>query len=904
MKKQSSKWGAVCSLALVFQLVVPPVATVASEVEEAVIPATSEAVDVSAGAPDEGQRVEGVPPAVESTPALPEVEDEVEPVPSEPAVVLPEEETPSVDEPEREDLPSVEAPEAETPDDDSTLEEEEVVEEEVVDQAAADAAVWGMDGRIVKAYKTGEVEYEFAFRHAPQEGYEAVDLAEATFYLDLPAGVQYEGATFGGRYDEANHRVIWVNPGGIPTSHANFDPSTPRRVNVQLKYTNTEHLVKVKAYASYTPKGSTQRFTNHFQLEHGFEGERPQLSEGVTIKGSLAERPGLPSTFPVLAGERFTYDVEYSLYSPKNPFKNAQLFVQLTDKMKFDKHVQLTGDFSTYRYDAEHHRFIFDFKPEIHEANGLMKINNLYFPNYQTAAGTDSVIQMTLHYGDSKVVGIEPDTLTAFAVADWEVSKRKVAPAQAPRVGEEVTYEIVATDTNPREYGMLSIDQAELVEKLPKEAKFVNAYELSPDGIEMPASYDSVNHQVVFHPTIADGDKEKTFHVIVQYENVPERGVVFLNSHYLYKPFEAELEERAARLVHKVVESKPTPEPGPAPEQPVPEPEPEKPTPGPAPEKPLPEPEPEPEQPEEPESSEEPGGTSPEAPTETPGGGDEDGGEDKDPIVPVFGTIEVTVVDAKDESKTLSGAVIELFDEKGTAVKRVTTDEAGVAAWGELAEGTYSLKIVRAASGYRLDRTVYELDVIAGEVSSLTLQHKKRQPGGGGGGTGGMTEEPELPVAPETPGGGEGNETGPDQPTLPVDPEEPAEGEETPGLPEEPGDAGGEEPTAPEGSESPGDGEDGEGTPTSPNEPSTPPQAGGTETTPTPGGSSSTPNGTGGTVTTPGGNEQVKTKPSTNGTQQLPQTGEEWLTVSLWGGLALLGAGWLLFRRSTRKASK
>lgn len=802
MKKQSSKWGAVCSLALAFQLVVPPVATVASEVEEEVVPTHAEAAEPAADRLEEEPHVDDVPPAVESAPVLPEREEGVDSEPVESPVVLPEEETVSDEADVERDIL-----EASDPADDSLLEEEVVVENAVADQAAADAAVWGMDGRVVKAYQTGEVEYEFAFRHAPQEGFDAVDLEEATFYLDLPAGVQYEGATFGGRYDAANHRVIWVNPGGIPTSHANFDPSTPRRVNVQLKYTNTEHLVKVKAYASYTPKGSTQRFTNAFQLEHGFEGTRPQLSEGVTIKGSLAERPGLPSTFPVLAGERFTYDVEYSLYSPKTPFTNAQLFVQLTDKMKFDKHVQLTGDFSTYRYDAANHRFIFDFKPELHEANGMMKINNLYFPNYQTASGTDSVIQMTLHYGDSKVVGIEPDTLTAFAVADWQLSKRKVAPSQAPRVGEEVTYEIVATDTNPREYGMLSIDQAELVEKLPKEAKFVNAYELSSDGIETSATYDPVNHQVIFHPTIADGDKEKTFHLIVQYEEVPERGAVFLNSHYLYKPFEADVEERSARLVHQVVAAN--------------------------------------------------------AESGTPGG------EGNDPVAPNVGSIEVTMTDAKDESKRLSGAVIELLDDEGNVVKRVTTDETGVAKWGELAEGTYTLKVVQAPSNYRLDRTVYELDVVAGDVSTLMLQQQKRPSGGGGG-----TEEPELPVEPAEPGDGEG--------TNPVDPDEPSGGGETPGGDGEP------KPDAP------GDGESIDGTLS---QPSTPPQVGGANNPPT------SNHGSNGGATSQGGVEQGKTKPSTNGKEQLPQTGETSLIVSLWGGLALLGAGWLLFRRSARKAS-
>lgn len=834
MKKQSSKWGAVCSLALAFQLVVPPVATVASEVEDEVIPATSEAVEASPNGPNEGENVEGYPSVVEPTPALPEEGSSLDSsVPSPKLPTSEGEEAPSSE--DSAETPSLEVPE-EDPSEGVSAIEEEVVVEDVSDQAAADAAVWGMDGRVVKAYSTGEVEYEFAFRHAPQEGFEAVDLEEATFYLDLPAGVQYEGATFGGRYDEANHRVIWVNPGGIPTSHGNFDPSTPRRVNVQLKYTNTDHLVKVTAYATYTPKGSTQRLTNHFQLEHGFEGERPQLSEGVTIKGSLAERPGLPSTFPVLAGERFTYDVEYSLYSPKTPFKNAQLFVQLTDKMKFDKHVQLTGDFTTYRYDADNHRFIFDFKPEIYEANGLMKINNLYFPNYQTAAGTDSVIQMTLYYGDSKVVGIEPDTLTAFAVADWEVSKRKVVPEQAPRVGEEVTYEIVAADTNPREHGMLSIDQAELVEQLPKEAKFVNAYELSEDGIETPGTYDPVNHQVVFHPTIADGDKVKTFHVIVQYESVPERGVVFLNSNYSYQPFEAAVEERAARLVHKVVEM--------------------------------------------------------DQGTETPG---EDGEEGKDPVAPVYGAVEVTVVDARNHDKKLSGAVIELFDDKGDVVQRVTTDKAGIASWGELAEGTYTLKVAKAASGYRLDRTVYELDVLPGDTVTLTLQHKKR-PSGGGGGGGSSTEEPELPVEPVDPEDGGTVNPDPEAPTAPVDPDEPSEGEETPGTPG--GEEEEEEPTSPEGSEGSEDKEDQddqEQTSVQPG-PTTPPQAGNGSTSIHPDGSTSKPNAS-------GSKEQVK-QPSVVGKEQLPQTGEETLTYSLWAGLALLGAGLLLFRRSTRKAVK
>ena len=379
-------------------------------------------------------------------------------------------------------------------------------------------SIWSMDGRVISAYNNGKVEYEFAFRHNPIIGVAPIDLEDAVFYLDLPEGAIFKSATFGGKYDAENHRVYWNNPGGISTSHANFHPLTPRRVNVQLFFEQPEGEKVATAYATYVPKGGEELTTNTVTIQHGFESEAPVLEEGITIKGELAERPGIPASFPVLTGERFTYDVSYSMKTD-TPYRDAELIVQLSDQLKFDKHVQLTGDFKTYRYDEENHRFVFVFKPEILEAHGVMKINNLYFPNFYTEPGTEGMIQMFLQYNENETVAINPDILNAYAEADWDVTTDIVSDVD-PTVGERVTYIVEAKDTNVREEGSLVLKDLSVVHELAKEAVFKQAYTLI-DGQRIEGVYNKDTHTVTFKLDELS-NKQQLFYIDVEYQEALE----------------------------------------------------------------------------------------------------------------------------------------------------------------------------------------------------------------------------------------------------------------------------------------------------------------------------------------------------------------------------------------------
>ena len=391
-----------------------------------------------------------------------------------------------------------------------------IIEDDEVIQAK-----WQMDGELIYAHADGRAEYEFAFRHVPIEGQQPIDLEEATFYFYLPENATYRSSTFWGEYEPEHHRVVWQNIGGIPTSHANFDPATPRRVNVQIDYIDPPETATVGIRATYTPKGMTQRWTNEATITHAFKLDEKEWLDGIHIKGELEERPNLPPGYPLHAGQHFTYNVFYSL-NALQPYGYGKLYVQLPGTIQFNKHVQLTGDFKDYYYDADHHRFIFNFKDEITQARGTMKINNLMFPNYITPNGTQSALNMQFIYNDSTVHGIEPDILVAMANSDWDVTHELPDNLYAPN--DAITYKLSVRDRHNEPYGKLNHTNMQLIDQLPKEATFVEAYRLI-DGKREEATYDATTHTVNF----ALGDdatlSEHDMFVTVRYAQPTERKV-------------------------------------------------------------------------------------------------------------------------------------------------------------------------------------------------------------------------------------------------------------------------------------------------------------------------------------------------------------------------------------------
>ncbi|VTZ94314.1 hypothetical protein LRHP344_01604 [Lacticaseibacillus rhamnosus] len=71
-------------------------------------------------------------------------------------------------------------------------------------------------------------------------------------------------------------------------------------------------------------------------------------------------------------------------------------------------------------------------------------------------------------------------------------------------------------------------------------------------------------------------------------------------------------------------------------------------------------------------------------------------------------TLNVQKVDRQYTNHTLAGATFRLTNSTGYS-RDVTTDEKGIASFGDLLLGTYSLTEVKAPSGYRLDPTVHAI---------------------------------------------------------------------------------------------------------------------------------------------------------------------------------------------------
>ncbi|RXS50409.1 adhesin, partial [Lacticaseibacillus rhamnosus] len=71
-------------------------------------------------------------------------------------------------------------------------------------------------------------------------------------------------------------------------------------------------------------------------------------------------------------------------------------------------------------------------------------------------------------------------------------------------------------------------------------------------------------------------------------------------------------------------------------------------------------------------------------------------------------TLNVQKVDRQYTDHTLAGAIFRLTNSTGYS-RDITTDEKGIASFGDLLLGSYSLTEVKAPSGYRLDPTVHAI---------------------------------------------------------------------------------------------------------------------------------------------------------------------------------------------------
>ncbi|MDD3339203.1 MAG: SpaA isopeptide-forming pilin-related protein, partial [Lachnospiraceae bacterium] len=91
--------------------------------------------------------------------------------------------------------------------------------------------------------------------------------------------------------------------------------------------------------------------------------------------------------------------------------------------------------------------------------------------------------------------------------------------------------------------------------------------------------------------------------------------------------------------------------------------------------------------------------------------------------VRTLGKVNLTKVDAADQ-KAIAGAIFTLFAEDGKKVKDVATGADGVAAFTDISWGKYYVQETKAADGYQLDDTKYDVtigsDLLVVELGAIT----------------------------------------------------------------------------------------------------------------------------------------------------------------------------------------
>lgn len=87
-------------------------------------------------------------------------------------------------------------------------------------------------------------------------------------------------------------------------------------------------------------------------------------------------------------------------------------------------------------------------------------------------------------------------------------------------------------------------------------------------------------------------------------------------------------------------------------------------------------------------------------------------------------TLNVKKVDRTYATHVLPGAVFRLTNSAGYS-RDVTTDENGIASFGDLLLGSYSLTEIKAPAGYRLDNTVYPIALSSAEAPTAITVNKE-----------------------------------------------------------------------------------------------------------------------------------------------------------------------------------
>ncbi|MFH5184240.1 SdrD B-like domain-containing protein [Paenibacillus sp. TAB 01] len=228
------------------------------------------------------------------------------------------------------------------------------------------------------------------------------------------------------------------------------------------------------------------------------------------------------------SGNKFTYEISYSVSSTTKLFTDAEIVLPLPKELVFASAVD-AGD-TNYAYDAALHTVTFKFKDAVRAGTtGTVQVI-VYFPNYTTPDGTAVSASGKFLSGQGSKTS-NAVTVTARASAEWELKKERTKPVQEvlPEPGGEVEYKLTLRDKKLSASGRLELRDAVVRDTLPAEAQFVSA---------TPAADKVENGQVIWNlGTLGQGVTSKELRVLVKYPSTAS-GLVTNTAEAAYTPLQ------------------------------------------------------------------------------------------------------------------------------------------------------------------------------------------------------------------------------------------------------------------------------------------------------------------------------------------------------------------------------